>query len=171
MPNMSIDSLKANLTNPQRAYMFDVIIPVPVGTGTSTLFQIRAESASIPSVSAGVLAIPYKQTAGIQVAGKKVYDHTWTVTFRESEDHATYDALYSWTQAIVHDVAGVGIGEPLYKTNCFVNMLAIDGSKTISFNLKGAWLQTIGQFQVDYKADSIVTYSATFQFDSMEIVD
>ena len=37
--------------------------------------------------------IPYKQTAGIEVAGKLKYDHTWTCTFVEGEDKKVFEYL------------------------------------------------------------------------------
>ena len=171
MGNMGVDSLKANLTNPARSYLWDVIIPVPVGDGDNTTYQLRAQSTEIPEVSTGATNIPYKQTGGVEVAGKKVYSHTWACTFLEGEDTLMYDALYGWCQKVVHDVAGVGVGDPLYKTDAYVNLLGVDGSTTKKFKLKGAWIQTIGSTSLSYADDGVIKYSVTFRFDSFEVLD
>ena len=105
MALMGQDSLKANLTNPARSYLWDVLVPVPVGDGDSTTYQVRAQSTQIPGRKNESIAIPYKQTAGVVVAGKLSYDHTWTCEFIEGEDKKVFDAVYSWQQKIVHDIA------------------------------------------------------------------
>lgn len=168
MADFSVDSLKANLTNPQRTYLFDVLIPVPVGGGDSTTLQIRAESSEVPSVGNTPIEIAYKATAGIQVAGKKVYSHTWTCTFREGEDHKIYDALYAWTQNITNDVLGIGVGEPFYKTDAYISLLKVDGSTSMRLKLKGCWIAEIGTLALTYTDSKIATYSVKFQFDSFE---
>jgi len=168
--NMGVDSLKANLTNPARSYLWDVIIPVPIGGGDSLTYQLRAQSTEIPEVSVGTDHIPYKQTGGVEVAGRKSYTHTWTCTFLEGEDMRMYDALYEWCQKIVHDVAGIGVGDPLYKSDCYVNLLGVDGSTTKKFKLKGAWVQTIGSTSLSYDTDGVIRYNVTFRFDSFEVL-
>jgi hypothetical protein len=166
--DFSVDSLKANLTNPQRSYLFDVLIPVPVGGGDSNTLQIRAEASEIPSVGNDPIGIAYKATAGIQVAGKKVYDHKWTCTFREGEDHRIYDALYAWCQNITNDVLGIGVGDPFYKTDAYISLLKVDGSTSMRLKLKGCWISNIGKYALSYTDSKIVTYSVEFTFDSFE---
>lgn len=170
MANFGVDSLRANLNTPSRTFLWDVLIPIPIGNGDFSTYQIRAQSTQIPTVSAGTIEIPYKQTAGIIVSGKKKYDHTWACTFLEAEDHLTYDALYSWSQQIVHDVAGIGVGDPLYKTDIYIQLQNVDGTSGMKLKLKGAWLQTIGTVDLNYEDQNVVKYPATFQFDRFEQV-
>ena len=89
----SYDVLKNNLTNPQRTYLWEVLIPKPVGGGSSETFAVRAQSTEIPGASFATINIPYKQTAGVVFAGKLQYDHKWNATFIEGEDHIVYDAF------------------------------------------------------------------------------
>jgi len=115
MPLMGLDSLKSNLTNPARTYLWEVLIPVPIGDGDVTTYTVRAQSAEIPGRSNGEITIPFKQTAGIKVAGKLKYDQSWAITFIEGEDKKVLDAVSSWQQKIVHNVTGIGVGDPFYK--------------------------------------------------------
>ena len=167
---MGVDSLKANLTNPGRTYLWDVIVPIPVGGGDTTTFKIRAQSTQIPNVYNDAIHIDYKQTPGIELAGRKRLSHTWTCTFLESEDHLTYDALYAWCQAIVHDVDGIGVGDPLYKTDVYVALVTVAGETYQKFKLKGTWVQTIDAVDLRYADNGVITYNVTFRYDSFEHV-
>lgn len=168
MANFGTDSLKANLTNPQREYLWEVIIPTPIGDGNTETFQVRAQSSQIPGRRNTQIPIAYKQTAGVVVAGKLEYDHKWECTFIEGEDKKVYDALYSWQQKIVHDVAGVGVGDPLYKTDMYIVLQTTAGGDSLKLKLKGAWIEQVGQVALSYEADGTVKYPVTFAFDTTE---
>jgi len=167
---MGADTLKTTLTNPARSYLFDVLIPVPIGNGNTTTFQVKAQSSEIPERTNGVINVPYKQTAGIVFAGKLNYSHKWSCSFLEGEDKSIWNALSSWQQTIVDGVAGVGVGDPFYKTDCYLNLLRVDGTTFMSLKLKGAWVQSVGDVALSYGVESIITYNVTFAFDSIEDV-
>jgi len=168
MAEMSIDSLKGNLSNPARDYLWDVLIPVPIGDGETSTYQIRAQSSSIPGRSNDAIAIPYKQTAGIMVAGKLVYPHTWTCTFVEGEDKKVFDAIHSWQQDIVNDAFGVGVGDSLYKTDVYITLLTTAGETFMKIKMKGAWIQNVGDVALAYSSNETIKYSVTFEYDSWE---
>ena len=42
MAEMGLDTFKANLTSPARGYIWEVMIPVPIGGGDSTAVTLRA---------------------------------------------------------------------------------------------------------------------------------
>jgi hypothetical protein len=169
MANMGVDSLKNNLTNPARTYLWDVLIPVPVGNGDSTTYQIRAQSSEIPTRSNKPIDIPYKQTAGIMVAGKLNYgDHSWTCTFIEGEDKKVWDAIFSWQQLIVDNVAGIGVGDPLYKTDAYITLLKVTGDTFMKLKMKGAWISNIDKTPLSYATEETIKYAVTFTYDSVE---
>lgn len=167
--NIGVDTLKANLTNPARQYMWDVIIPSPIGGGDSKALQFRARATQIPVRENTAINIPYKQTAGFQVAGKLKYDHTWQCEFVEGEDGKVYEALYKWQQAIVNDSFGVGVGDPLYKTDGFLVMLKTSGEAWKKFRLFGLWVQTVQQLALAYDTDDYLKIVVVFAFDRFEI--
>jgi len=169
MPQMGLDSLKSNLTNPARTYLWEVLVPVPIGNGDSTTYTVRDQSTEIPGRQNPQIKIPYKQTAGIAVAGKLQYDQTWMVTFIEGEDKKVFDAIQSWQQDIVNNVTGIGVGDPLYKTDVYLTTITTAGNTYMKIKLRGAWIQNVGKIGVSYEAgEGTVKYPVTFSFDTWE---
>jgi hypothetical protein len=145
--------------------MWDILIPVPIGEGQTTTYQIRAQSTQIPGRSNDAIAIPYKQTAGVMVAGKAVYPHTWTCSFIEGEDKLVFDAIYSWQQQIVDDGFGVGIGDQGYKTDIHMTLLTTQGDTFMNIKLKGAWIQNMENVALAYADNETIKYQVTFEYD------
>lgn len=163
MSLMGQDALKANLTNPQRSFLFDVLIPIPIGNGDFDTLQVRARSTQIPARTNEVIKIPYKQTAGIVVAGKDHLDQEWNCEFMEGEDQLIWQAITSWQQIIVDSLAGVSNGD--YQTDVYLNMSGTDGQTTMNLKLKNAWVSKLGAVALNYTNNTIVTYPVTFTFD------
>jgi hypothetical protein len=170
MTLMGLDSLKSNLTNPARTYLWEVLVPVPKGDGDSDTYTIRAQSAEIPGRSNGEIVIPFKQTAGIKVAGKLKYDQQFAVTFIEGEDKKVFEAVQSWQQLIVNNVTGIGVGDPFYKSDVYLTTITTAGATYMKIKLKGAWIQNIGKVAMSYATDGTVSYGVTFAFDTWEEV-
>jgi hypothetical protein len=168
MANMSTDALKANLSNPQMGYLWEIIIPTPIGDGDVETFQLRAQSTQIPSRDQGQIVIPYKQTAGVAVPGKLAYTHKWDCTFIEGEDKKVWDAIYSWMQLIVNGITGTGTGDSSIKTDIYLTELSRAGATTLKLKLKGCYVMAIGQVPLSYKEEGFVEYTVTFSFDSVE---
>jgi hypothetical protein len=170
-PEMSLDALKNNLTNPARPYLFEVIIPDPVG-GTTELWQIRAQTASIPGKSFTEILIPFKQTAGVKFAGKEVYDHALPLTFIEGEDRATFDALYTWLQSIIHNRTGLGGGDTTIKKDIFLDLIDTDGTVSMRIKMMGCYPQDVGNVDLATadEGGSGMTFTCTFSYDRWEKV-
>ncbi len=170
MPEMGVNTLKNNLTNPARSYLWDIVIPSPIGGGDGTTLQVRAQSTSIPGRSFGTINVPYKQSGGVVFAGKLTYSHSWECTFVEGEDGAVHSAIYNWKQSIVHDYNNVGLGDDAIKQDIYLNLLGTDGSITRNIKLIGCFPSAVADVAVDYAADEIVRYPVTFAYDHWEIV-
>lgn len=167
---MSLDTIKASLTNPLRVFLWDVIIPNLLGGGDATALQARAQSTQIPGRGVGVINVPYKQTAGIKFPGKLTYDHTWTVTFIEGEDLKVFNALYGWSQLLVHDQTGISVGDENLKSNLFFNMISTKSTDLKQIKLEGCYPEKIDQQALSYAADGSVSFSVTFSFDKWSAV-
>ena len=166
-PQMSVDSLKDNLTNPARTYLFEVFIPNPGGGNTETL-ALRCQAASIPERSFGTaIHVDYKQTAGIQFPGKDTNPHTWDLTFMEGEDREVMKAFDTWCNKIVNNRTGIGaLG---YKTNVYLHLLNTDGSVAMKIKLVGAFPLTKGTVALDWTTEEKILIPVTLSYDRWEI--
>ena len=170
MSDISADMLKNNLTNPARSYLWDVIIPAPIGGGDSTALQVRCQSTKIPGRSVGIISIPYKQTAGIQYHGKLTYSHTWDCTFVEGEDKKIFAAMYAWAQRVINDRTTVGSGDENIKADIYLSLITTKNSEWARFKMKGCFPSDLPQVDLTYTADGYIIYPITFQYDSWENV-
>ena len=163
---MSLDTLKASLTNPLRVFLWDVIIPNLLGGGDATALQARAQSTQIPGRSVGSsILVPYKQTGGIKYPGKLTYDHKWTVKFIEGEDLKVFNAIYGWSQMLVNDTTGVGAGDENIKSNLFFTLISTKGTDLKQIKLEGCYPEAIAQQELSYQTDGTVSFNVTFSFD------
>ena len=162
---MSLDTIKATLTNPLRIFLWDVVIPNLLGGGDAAALQARAQSTQIPGRSVGEILIPYKQTAGIKYPGKLTYDHAWTVKFVEGEDLKVFNAIYGWSQLLINDNTGVSSGDENTKTNLFFNLISTKGSDIKQFKLEGCFPQKMDNTELSYDANGSVFFNVTFSYD------
>ena len=168
MPNMGMDSLKQNLTNPQRVFMWEFEIPAPRGLGTSDIWIIRTQAAAEPGRSFTPIPIPFKGTGGLVVPGKEVYDHTLTVRMLEGEDAKTYEAIQSWMKLIRDNVTGVGLGDPDQKTDAVISLIDTKGIVTKRVKLVGCYPQEKAAVALDYDTNDVHKYELTFAYDRWE---
>jgi len=164
---LSVANLKGNLTNPQRVYMWDVVIPEPIGGGDSDTLLLRCRSTNIPGESVGQITIPYKQTAGFVVPGKRTLSHTWTCEFVEGEDVKVSTALRGWLHAAVNS-EGVGGGDTNIKRDIYLVLVSTQGAETRKIKLVGCYIQDIAEAAVSYDTEAELLYSATFAYDEVE---
>jgi len=163
--SINADRLKANITNTQRTYLWEVVIPNPLGGGDSEALLLRAQSATIPGRSFGDIHVPYKNTAGFNIPGKVKYTHSWQVVFVEGEDAKIREAIVGWMQQITHDQQMVGLGDPFIKKTVYMRLLGTDGSVTKKIELIGAYPSDIADVSVDYESENVVKYQVTWKYD------
>lgn len=165
MVDMSVDSLKNNLTNPARSYLWEVLFANPIGGDTDT-FLIRCRSTSIPGRSVGKIHLAYKQTAGVEYPGKLTYDHAWPCSFVEGEDRAMFDALYDWAQAVVNDKTG--LGQAVLKVDLYLNLLNTDGTTPMKIKIVGAYLESMESVGIAQESENEIVYPAVWSYDRWE---
>lgn len=170
MPDMGVDILKNNLTNPARTYLWEVIIPNPIGGGDSNTLLVRCQSSNIPGRSFGEILVPYKQTGGVKFPGKLTYDHTWDCVFIEGEDKKIFDAIYGWNQKVVNDYDGVGEGDDAIKSDIVLTLITTKGQTFQKIKLVGCYPQAVGPVALAYDGTDPVRYTVTFSFDRWENV-
>ena len=166
---MSVDSLKANLTNPARTYLWEMIIPaLPSGIGQPDDLLVRCQSSSLPGRSFGTILVPYKQSAGINYHGKLTYSHSWTCTFIEGEDHKIHDAIHAWNQHIIDDLDNIGAGDTAIKTDIYLTLLTTKGDTYRKIRLVGCFPQDVADVDMSYDDENVVRFSVTFSYDKWE---
>lgn len=167
MAKMSADSLRNNLTNPARTYLWEVLIPSPVAGDTET-YLLRAQSAEIPERGFGEIHIPFKQSAGIKVPGKLQYPQKWDVTFVEGEDRQIMQDIYDWMNSIIHDKYQVG--NMVFKTDIYFNLINTDGSVAKKIKLVGTYPERLSNVDMDADSEDPVKFTVTFSYDRWELV-
>ena len=168
MPEMSVNALKANLSNPQRDFLWEILIPSPIGDGEVQVYNLRAQSTTIPARGQGAIPIPFKQTAGIMVPGKLSFDHEWACTFIEGEDKKVWDAINSWMNKVVNVGTGVGEGDSEIKTDIYLTLIEVGGDISLKLKLKGCYPKSLEAVPLSYETEAIVKYPVTFSFDYVE---
>ncbi len=170
MSDIQVDKLKVNLSNPQRSYQFEVVIPNPLGSGDSETLLVRARSATVPGRSFGKINIPWKNSAGYNVPGKIKFAQSWNVVFVEGEDAAIKEAIESWMNLIADGETLIGLGDNLIKKNIFLRLLATDGiTVTSTYKLLGAFPAEVQDAPVDMASENEVTYTVVWSYDRWEM--
>jgi len=160
--DMSINSLKNNLTNLARDYLWEVLFASPKGGDTETLL-LRCRSTSIPGRSVGSIAVPFKQNAPIQYPGKLTYSHSWSATFVEGEDREMWDAFYDWAQSIIDDETG--IGSVNVKTDIYLNLLNTDGTSPMKIKIVGCFIKNQEDIAVSYDNEGGIMIPIVWSYD------
>lgn len=168
MPDMSVDSLKNNLTNPARTYLWEIMFANPLGGDTDTLL-LRCRSTSIPGRSVGKIHLPYKQTGGVEYPGKLNYSHSWACTFVEGQDRAIFIALYDWAQAAVNDDTGLSAAN--VKTDVYLHLIDTDGNVPLRIKIVGAFLETVDDAPLAQDAEGELNFNGSWSYDKWVKVD
>ena len=163
-----IDVLKNNLTNPARAYLFDVIFPIPMGGGDAETLMLRCQASSIPMVGIGEIKVPYKQTAGTKYHGKVIMDQTWDLTFIEGEDKAIFQEFYNWIKKVVDPKSGIGSPDPDVKTDVILSLKTTADEEYLKIKLRGVWIQRINAVTLDYGTEDPIRLPVTLAYDYWE---
>jgi hypothetical protein len=162
---MSSDSLKANLSNPARTYLWEVIFSNPLSGNAETL-MLRAISTSEPERSVGSIKIPFKQTAGIKFPGKVAFPQTWDITFVEGEDRAILDTFTDWLDKVVN--SKTGLGALVIKTDVYLNLINTDGSIAKKIRLIGCYPEKMASVPLSADDDKEIRQTITLSYDRWE---
>lgn len=167
MANMNVNSLKANLTNPARGYLWEVVFPTIIGgAGDTDTLLLRATSTVKPGRGVGEIKVPFKQTAGIKYPGKLTFPQTWKCTFIEGTDRKIFDAIHAWQQKIVNDTDGTGSVAADLKTDILLNLIDNEGTVFEKVKLIGCYIQDVPDVALDMATEDVIKYDVTFSYDS-----
>ena len=168
MAKMGADSLKNNLTNPARIYLWEVLFANPIGGGSGDVLELRCQTTAIPGRSVGQILIPFKGTGGIAFPGKVTFSHEWANTFVEGTDGAVFNALYQWFEAISESNSGQGNVDNAVKTDLYLHLIDQEGTVYRSIKLVGCYIKTMDDTPMPYGEEGAVMFNATFSYDRWE---
>jgi hypothetical protein len=166
---MNIATLRTNLANPQRTYLWQIWFDKLIGGGNPDI-KFRAQASMLPGRAFGDILVPYMQTAGIRYPGKMSMSHDWTIQFVEGEDGIVQKAFYAWHEAVIAVDTGKRpeLTDSAIKTDAYLQMLGVRGSPTQKYVLRGVYCKTLPEVQVAYEQDQTFMYSVTLSFDDWE---
>jgi len=167
---MGIDNLRDNLTNPQRTYMWEFQCVNPIGGGDGETLLLRCQTMAWPGESFGKIHIPYKQTAGLEVPGKRAYSHTLDTTMVEGEDGVVHDIIHAWMQLVVDNKTGVGAGDSAIKTDIYLRLISTKGEQTKRIRMTGCWPQDRGDIPLSYDDEGNILFPVSWNYDRWEEV-
>jgi len=168
MGSMADDSLKTNLSNPARTYLWEAMFTNPIGGGDAEVLMIRCQSAGVPGRSVGEILVPFKQTPGIKFPGKHVVSHAWATSFIEGMDKKVFNAIHAWNQAIVHDRLGVGGPDVAIKSNIYLRLLNTLGEVIMKIKFVGCYPQAVDDVPLAMDSEAAIYYTVTWSFDHWE---
>jgi hypothetical protein len=170
MAKMSQESLKHNLSNPAKTYLWEVLFSNPIGGGDAETLMLRCQSTAMPGRSVGEILVPYKQGPGIKFPGKLTMSHTWTCTFIEGTDRRVFKALHAWQESIVSAKTNVGGPDIFVKADIYLRLLDMRGRTFQKIRFVGAYVENVDDIPLAYDDESSIKYDVTFSYDHWEDV-
>ena len=152
-----------------RANQFMVTMGGAGAAGMSSNFHFLCRSATIPAMTIGEVAVPYRGRT-IYLAGDRVYD-AWTITVMNDRNYTVRSFLESWMDDM-GDIGGTTkantISSASYYATATVQQLDRNNSPIRTYKLEGLWPTTIDAIDLSYDAnDAIEEFGATFRFNWM----
>ncbi len=171
MSIMNSDSLKYNISNPAKAYLWEFVMPNPRGDGDTDTLRLRCQSAQLPERSFEVIHIDYMQTGGFNVPGRERFPGVITLEFVEGEDSAVWDAFYSWCELCVGSYDGVGVADPELKSDFYLNLLTkTDGTTYNKVKFIGGWVSKLNSVDLGYEQNKNIVLRVDLTYDRWEKV-
>ena len=170
MREMSVESIKADLSSPARNYLWEFFVPNLPGGGDIDSIRTRCQVAELPNVGSEPIVIDWKAMK-FKVAGKMNYSQTISLTFLEAEDVKIMKALYNWRALITDPETGTG-GQPVdYKADAYLELLKTDGSVYLDIRLIGAYPEEVPTIGLDMKANELIKPTLTLSYDRWTLND
>ena len=152
-----------------RANQFMVTMGGAGAAGMSSNFHFLCRSATIPAMTIGEVAVPYRGRT-IYLAGDRVYD-AWTITVMNDRNYTVRSFLESWMDDM-GDIGGTTkantISSASYYATATVQQLDRNNSPIRTYKLEGVWPTTLDAIDLAFDSnDAIEEFGATFRFNWM----
>lgn len=171
MTSNSITNFRNAFYGGTRANRFVVIPSWPSGVDTPTLDEARINifSSSLPRVSLGTVAIPYRGRA-YYLPGDRDYS-VWNVNvYDDSKTKNIWKAFNKWKELLdghqTHTTTDMSYAS-LQRT-WKINQLKLNGEVLRSINLINCWPSEIQSITFDMGSTEPVTFGVSLTFDNIE---
>jgi len=166
LTSFNLDSFKANFETGSRAYLFYIYPLFPTGTllGSIQANNVRyfVKSSTLPDSTIEEIQSNW-QGYDYKVGGKLTYTD-WVITFNVDMKADLYASYLQWHQLIHDPTTNVHSTPSKYFQNQQLELLGLDGSPTLTYNLIGAWPKVVGQITLDYAQNDIAQFDVTFAY-------
>lgn len=153
---------------PKRNNLFTLVLEsVPgVGNDTATIekLQIDLEKASRPSYGYGTLTLE-RFNMKYKVAQAPTFDHTLSVTFRDTVQLNLGRIFYFWNKAIFNPRNGIMGYAAGYKTDGALYIFDPLGNTIEKWKFMGMWPSATNWGEVTYGAGDALKVEVTFTYD------
>jgi hypothetical protein len=164
---LSAQSLKNNINDAARQYLWEMVIPNPIGGGDVDALRFRARTTVIPGASHGEIHLDYKSSQGINLPGRVRFPQKLACTFIESEDSAIWNAITEWRKKITDPIEGNCDGDVNIKSDIYLNLITQNDSEWLKLKVIGAYPSEIADATLDNDTDAVITFSVTFTYDAV----
>lgn len=172
-----ISDLKNAISNSARPNLFECEIQFPTNlasvgiasTEANDSFKFLCKAAAIPSMTIGVVEIPFRGRR-VKVPGDRVFD-TWTATVMVDEQHFVRRAFKEWVNTIStfdYETEGnrpVGGSLDDYMADVIIRHFKQDGTTARTYKLFDAFPTDIDALDLSFDAgDTLSEFGVTFQY-------
>lgn len=153
-----------SLPDPLLSYNFDLIIPNVPGGGDAKRLTIKCMSTSIPGTSVEDVTVSL-HGVDIKYAGRQMFTHSLQVTYLETRDMSTRNAIKAWIEFARNTRNNSGEYKVNYSTLADL-VLYDDANKIIkTVTMEGFFPQTMDDSALDGSNSAPVNISVTFAYD------
>lgn len=164
MARTSLSDVRS-LPDPLQGWNYDLIIPNIPGGGDTRSLTIKCMTASIPGVSLDDVMVSLH---GVEVkyAGREVFTHTMDVTYLETRDMGTRDALRNWMETARNVRNNTGGYKSEYATQANLQLYDDTGAVVRTIVMDGFFPQNLQDAALDGSNSTPVNVSVSFFYDS-----
>lgn len=175
----SISDFKSSLNYGSRSNLFKVNFTFPTLEGvtltTATIgndkdVDVLCKSAAIPSMTVGIIEVPFRGRR-VKVPGDRVFGD-WTATFYSDSEHRIRQAFLQWSNYIKNlDQTNETLGATNVDYYGAINLdhLKADGSVSRYYKLYQVFPTEVGAIDLSYDTtDALEEFTVTFQYQYMD---
>jgi len=158
-----INNLRNKLEKGLRTTKYEINISNPAA-GDMTDSTVLCKATSFPAKTIGQVEV-WTQGHKAMLQGDTEFEHTWDVTFYETESHSLRQAFIDWMDAI--DNAVENTHENFTDGSASVMQLSSTGNaKTAGYEFTNIWPQSVSSIELtDESVNTFGEFTVTFSFD------